>query len=75
MMTALHATCFQMPSLRKYYTDTDLNMKETLNAYLRSIGQDPQRIWQQIEECISSVFVDKEPHMFGLMNSLHMDSR
>ena len=55
-----------MPSLRKYFIDLNLNMKETFNAYLRSLGKDPNFVWKQIEDSIKTVYYAKEEQMLKL---------
>lgn len=59
---------FQIPTLQKYFVDAGMNMKETLNAYLRSLGKDPDFVWSQIEDSIRSVYVAK----YDLMNKMSM---
>lgn len=49
-----------MPSLRGYFEDAHLNMKDTLNTYLRSIKKDPVEMWNNIEDAIASVYLAKE---------------
>jgi hypothetical protein len=55
-----------MPSLKKYFIDLDLNMKHTLNSYLRSIGKDPTNIWKQMEDSIKTVYYTKEKQMLRI---------
>ncbi|RWS27867.1 tubulin polyglutamylase TTLL4-like protein [Leptotrombidium deliense] len=62
---------WEMPSLRKYYVDLNLNMKQSLNAYLRSMDVDPEQIWTQIEESIASVYVAKETMMSQLSTAFN----
>lgn len=50
---------WDIPSLKPYFKDTNLNMKESLNAYLRDIGKDPEIMWKKIEGVISDVYVAK----------------
>lgn len=57
---------FQIPSLKKYFKESSLNMKETLSAYLRSIKKDPDLMWEKIEEAIVNVYVNKQPHISKL---------
>lgn len=54
---------WDIPSLKKYFVDAQMNMKETLNAYIRSLGKDPNKIWEQIEDSIRSVYVAKHALM------------
>lgn len=56
----------QIPSLKKYFKESSLNMKETLSAYLRSIKKDPDMMWEKIEEAIANVYVNKQPHISKL---------
>lgn len=52
-----------MPSLLRYYIGTNLSMKETLNSYLRLLGKDGSKVWNQIEETIKKVYKLKEHHL------------
>uniref|UniRef100_A0A914EPV4 Uncharacterized protein n=1 Tax=Acrobeloides nanus TaxID=290746 RepID=A0A914EPV4_9BILA len=54
---------WEMPSLKRYYNDLNLNFKETFNAYLKSIRKDPTEIWSQIEEIIRQVFESQNLNM------------
>ncbi|CAG2118952.1 unnamed protein product, partial [Medioppia subpectinata] len=58
-----------MPSLRKYFIDLNLNMKESFNAYLRSLGKDPNFVWKQIEDSIKTVYYAKEEQMLRLTDT------
>lgn len=57
---------WDIPSLKPYFKDTNLNMKESLNAYLRDIGKDPDSMWKKIEGVISDVYIAKAPHISKL---------
>ena len=39
---------WEVPSLKRYYRDMGFGMKESFNAYLRSIGKDPRHLWLQV---------------------------
>ncbi|GJQ66397.1 hypothetical protein Trydic_g4417 [Trypoxylus dichotomus] len=52
---------WQVPDLDYYYNTLGFGMKESLNAYLRKKGKNPKIIWQQIEEALKIVILDKEP--------------
>lgn len=52
-----------MPSLVRYYIGANLSMKQTLNAYLKRFDKKGDKIWQQIEDTIKSVYKSKEHHM------------
>lgn len=60
---------WQIPSLARYYTDLNMNMKASLNAYIRlELDRDPQPIWTAIEESIKTIFYVKEEEMLRLAN-------
>lgn len=54
---------WDMPSLRRYYVDGGLSMKETLSLHLSQTGKDPLRIWKQIKDAIAIVCLSKEADM------------
>lgn len=62
-----------MPSLLRYYIGTNLSMKETLNSYLRRLGQDGAKIWKNIEETIKKVYKLKEHHI-GRMSRMYQEA-
>lgn len=51
---------WEIPSLKMYYSDLGYTMKESLNAYIRSTGKDPSKIWTGIDEAIKGVFMATE---------------
>ena len=56
----------QVPSLKRFFRDANLNMKETLSAYLRSIKKNPDTLWEKIEQAIANVYVSKQAHISKL---------
>ncbi|KAF0296186.1 Tubulin polyglutamylase TTLL7 [Amphibalanus amphitrite] len=54
---------WKVPSLSRYHNELKLGHRESLNAFLRSQGSKPEKIWSQIEESIRSVYLVKEPSM------------
>src|SRR5690606_10045427 len=47
---------WQIPSLNRYYTGLNTNMKAAFNAYIRhELGKDPTPVWQQMEESIKTI--------------------
>ncbi|KAF0296188.1 Tubulin polyglutamylase TTLL7 [Amphibalanus amphitrite] len=54
---------WKVPSLSRYHNELKLGHRESLNAFLRSQGSRPEKIWSQIEESIRSVYLVKEPSM------------
>ncbi|XP_043684565.1 probable tubulin polyglutamylase ttll-15 isoform X2 [Vespula pensylvanica] len=51
---------WDVPSLKNYYTRLGFSMKDSLDAYIRSEGKDPQKIWSNIHEAIREVALMKE---------------
>lgn len=51
---------WKVPSLKKYYVDLGLSMKDTFDAYVKSTGQDPAKVWDNIDEAIRDVLLKKE---------------
>jgi len=43
--------------------DMNMNMKETLNAYLLSLGKEPNLVWDQMEQTIANVYIEREEIM------------
>ncbi|XP_071503433.1 probable tubulin polyglutamylase ttll-15 [Diadema antillarum] len=56
---------WKMPSLQKYYQEYNYNFMDSLNAYWRSIGDDPDHVYQQIHEAIRGVFLNKYPQLLN----------
>lgn len=56
-----HLMPWQVPSIAKYYNDTKYSMKESLNQHLMSEGHNTALIWEQVEDCIRSIILMKEP--------------
>ncbi|XP_023717946.1 probable tubulin polyglutamylase ttll-15 isoform X2 [Cryptotermes secundus] len=54
---------WEVPSLRKYYIDLGFSMKESLNAHLRDIGKDPNKMWDQIDDALRHAYLKTEPLM------------
>lgn len=66
---------WEIPDLKRYYVDANMNMKEALNTYLRYKKLDPSKMWSQIEQSVKSVYVAKEKQMNRLANMLHHNSK
>lgn len=56
-----HLMPWQVPSIAKYYNTTKYSMKESLNQHLMTEGHDTTLIWDQVEDCIRSIILMKEP--------------
>lgn len=59
---------WEVPALDYYYNNLGFGMKETLNAFLESKGQNPQKIWHQIEDSIRILVLDKESKVLDVVN-------
>ncbi|VDM25186.1 unnamed protein product [Toxocara canis] len=62
---------WEMPSLKKYYVDQQMTFRQTLNAYLRSIGRDPDIIWDSMKEIIAEVNFQIAANMSPNLSSGH----
>jgi len=51
---------WKVPSLSKYYNDLGFSFKDTLNAYIRSLGKDPDAMWDQMYLTIVEVYRSQE---------------
>ncbi|XP_021934388.1 tubulin polyglutamylase TTLL6 isoform X2 [Zootermopsis nevadensis] len=54
---------WEVPSLQKYYVDLGFSMKESLTAYLKDMGKDPSKIWDQIDDALRRAYLKTEPLM------------
>ncbi|KAH7730506.1 CRE-TTLL-15 protein [Aphelenchoides avenae] len=54
---------WQVASLGKYYVDLGLNFRQTLDAYLRAVGKDPEVVWNQVRQIVDKVFITQSQHM------------
>ncbi|XP_067001013.2 probable tubulin polyglutamylase ttll-15 isoform X1 [Anabrus simplex] len=52
---------WEVPSLKEYYLDLGFSMKDSFDAYIRSKGKDPQKVWNQVHEAIRNICLLKEP--------------
>jgi tubulin monoglycylase TTLL15 len=59
---------WEVPALSYYYDELGFGMRESLNAFLRSKGQDPQKIWNQIEDSIRTLILNKEPNIVDVVS-------
>jgi tubulin monoglycylase TTLL15 len=58
---------WEVPSLKKYYTDLHLGMRESFNTYLRAKGRDPDKLWQNVRLAVQEVILKKEPLIVNLI--------
>ena len=54
---------WQVPSFAKYMDPkVGFSFKDSLNAHIRTLGKDPERMWQEIHETIAEVYLSQEEH-------------
>jgi tubulin monoglycylase TTLL15 len=54
---------WQVPSFSKYMdSKVGFSFKDTLNAHIKSLGKDPDTMWNDIYETISDVYRSQEEH-------------
>jgi len=54
---------WQVPSFTKYMGDTTgFSFKDTLNAYVKSLGKDSDEMWEQMYQTIVDVYRSQEEH-------------
>ena len=54
---------WNVPSLKHYYTKLKFSMKDSFDAYLRSQGKDPTKVWHGVHEAIREITLLKESHI------------
>ncbi|KAJ6225163.1 hypothetical protein RDWZM_003708 [Blomia tropicalis] len=60
----LYTPIWDMPSLKPYFIDLNMNTKQSFNGYIRNVlGKDPATIWSQMEESIKTIFYTKQDQM------------
>lgn len=58
---------WEIPSLSRYYNGLGYGMKSSFDAYMKSIGKNPQKIWDQVEDAIRLAILTKEPLLAGIL--------
>lgn len=54
---------WNVPSLKNYYTKLKFSMKDSFDAYVRSQGQDPSKVWRAVHEAIKEITLLKESYI------------
>ncbi|MCL4123589.1 UNVERIFIED_CONTAM: hypothetical protein GTU68_056073, partial [Idotea baltica] len=57
---------WKVPSLRHFYNEQKLGMKNSFNLWLKNQKKNPRVIWNQVEESIRRVFLSNEDSMSAL---------
>ncbi|KZC11297.1 Tubulin polyglutamylase TTLL6 [Dufourea novaeangliae] len=54
---------WNVPSLKHYYTNLGFSMKDSFDAYVKSQGKDPQKVWLAVREAIKEITLSKEGYI------------
>ncbi|XP_033337259.1 tubulin tyrosine ligase-like 15 [Megalopta genalis] len=54
---------WNVPSLKHYYTTLGFSMKDSFDAYVRSLGSDSQKVWSAMYEAIREITLAKEGYI------------
>ncbi|XP_025205839.1 tubulin polyglutamylase ttll6 isoform X1 [Melanaphis sacchari] len=60
---------WEVPSLKKYYVDQGASMKASVESHLKAQGRDATKIWDQLEDAIRVVCLEKESKIRNLMRN------
>lgn len=44
-------------------------MKNSFDAYIKSTGKNPSKIWEQVEDALSSIILQKEDYILKAVSS------
>lgn len=58
---------WQVPSLSTYYNDLKHGMRDSFDLYMEAAGRDPKRIWNQVEESIRLMLLNKEQSLVDVL--------
>lgn len=51
---------WNVPSLKRYYTELGFSMKDSFDAYVRECGKNPTEMWERVYDAIREVVLMKE---------------
>jgi len=51
---------WEMPSMKQYYQEMGFGMKESFNAYLKSLNRNAEEVWRQVDEALRSLLLSRE---------------
>ena len=57
---------WEVPTLARLFSDLGFTFKETFNAHIRSLGKDPQKLWNEIEDVIRFDWLFSKFGLFSL---------
>lgn len=58
---------WEIPSLSQYYNGFGFGMKDSFDAYVKNNNQQPDVIWEQIENAIRLTILSKEKHIINIV--------
>lgn len=64
---------WKVPALEKYH-ELGFGMKNSFDAYVRSLNKNPQIVWDQVEDAIMSVILEKEAKLIEAMKQFQYRS-
>ncbi|XP_012272006.1 tubulin polyglutamylase TTLL6 [Orussus abietinus] len=59
---------WKVPSLQNYYSKLGFSMKDSFDAYVKSRGEDPWKVWHNIHEAIRDITLKKEAQIKQVVN-------
>lgn len=59
---------WEVPSLAPFYNGLKFGMKDSFDAYVKSLGKDPSIIWVQVEEAIREIILNKEQDIVNVVS-------
>lgn len=60
---------WDVPSLATFYNGFGFGMKDSFDAYLKTKGRDPSKVWLQVEDAIRSAILSKEHHLANAVST------
>lgn len=58
---------WEVPSLKYFYNTLGFSMRDSFDAYVRTTGKDPSKMWDKIEDAIRHVILSKEEAILNVM--------
>nr|XP_003705194.2 PREDICTED: tubulin polyglutamylase TTLL6 isoform X1 [Megachile rotundata] len=54
---------WNVPSLKRYYNELKFSMKDSFDAYVKTQGKNPEKVWHSIHEAINEIILSKEGYI------------
>lgn len=58
---------WEVPSLQHLYQNLNFSMRDSFDAYVRSIGMDPEPMWKNVNEAIVNIIMKKEDLLLSII--------